>query len=191
MYNHNYSYNIVTNTTTTTTTNTIITHSPHTIHEQLSMDYNISMYIIANTSFDLTSYWAYGEPRGGTQGVLFNSSCYMSVFHSTMNVFTGPGVPFRRYYMGAYLYSAYYPYEILAISSSPIATEHSYNTIMKFPFGLTFFDYCLFPAGLVFNDDKTIAYLSYGYQDVQSRIMTLDVKGLIDSLIVINRAIDV
>jgi hypothetical protein len=178
---------VVTNTTTTTSTNTLFSHSPHSMHERLSMDFNISMRLVANTSFDLHTYWLYGEPRGGTQGVLYNSSCYLSVFHSIMNVYTGPGVPFRRYYMGAYLYSAFHPYELLAISTSPIATEHTYNTIMEFPFGKTFFDYCLFPAGLVFSADKSVAYLSYGYQDVQSRIMTLDVRGLIDSLTVIDR----
>jgi hypothetical protein len=99
---------------------------------------------------------------------------------------TARGTPKARYYMGAYMFSAFWPYEILAVSTVPISTHETYTTKMLWKLE-TFYDYVVYPAGLVLSENRTQLILSYGYQDVQSRIITLDVKGLIESLTIIER----
>lgn len=59
--------------------------------------------------------WVYGEPRGGTSPVRVGDE-YIVFFHSALTW----QKPKRRYFMGAYTFSAEPPFELLRITSEPL-----------------------------------------------------------------------
>lgn len=77
-----------------------------------------------NRPLDLT--WQYGEPRGGTPPIRIGDE-YWSFFHSSV-VWQKPK---RRYYMGAYTFSASPPFELLRMTAEPIlaGSEDDFRTL--------------------------------------------------------------
>lgn len=59
--------------------------------------------------------WKHGEPRGGTAPVRVGSQ-YLSFFHSSMPW----RPPKRRYYMGAYTFSATPPFQVTSVTPEPL-----------------------------------------------------------------------
>ncbi len=127
----------------------------------------------------LRNDWQWGEMRGGTPAVLINDHSYLTFFHSSSHIAHKDVV---TYVMGAYLFERNPPFAITHMSAEPIMHE----TFMDWKLGVTRgwpkvkVDFVTFPVGFIF-DSKHI-YVSYGRNDAESCILTLNRKGLLDSL---------
>ena len=71
--------------------------------------------------------WSYGELRGGTQAELINGE-YLSFFHSRIRLPNQKLILFT-YFMGAYTFSATYPFQLKKISAFPIMDYSLYSGI--------------------------------------------------------------
>ncbi len=121
----------------------------------------------------LRNDWRWGEMRGGTPAVLINDHSYLTFFHSS-GQFDHKNV--TTYVMGAYLFERNPPFAITHMSAEPIMHE----SFMSGEWTYSTLDYVIFPAGIII-DSKHI-YVSYGRNNNDSWILTLDRKGLLDSL---------
>jgi predicted GH43/DUF377 family glycosyl hydrolase len=82
--------------------------------------------------------WNYGNIRGGCPPIEYDDNTLIWFFHSSMSVFKN-----RAYFIGAYLTTKNYPFEIKNISKfpvffgtpSPISIGNSYQTNVVFPCG--------------------------------------------------------
>jgi hypothetical protein len=76
------------------------------------------------------SFWStkYGELRGGSQGIVFNTTHFISAFHSTSTIpLTATMVEFNHnYYMGLYLIERQPPFKVTGMSRRPIGLESFY-----------------------------------------------------------------
>lgn len=102
--------------------------------------------------------WRHGDLRGGTNPVLIGDE-YLAFFHSSLPWKTIPIYGLRRrYFMGAYTFSAKPPYQVLRITPEPllIGSEHG----PKIPGAPA----VVFPCGLIKESDSTL-YLTYGIND--------------------------
>lgn len=80
--------------------------------------YSISPHVVVSTIAQMAQVkipWQYGEPRGGTPPVRVGDE-YISFFHSSLPW----QPPKRRYFMGAYTFSAKPPFEPLRSTRSPL-----------------------------------------------------------------------
>eukprot|EP01041_Mallomonas_annulata_P000205 gene205-371_t len=139
--------------------------------------------------------WGYGEMRGGTPALLIPMSteqqgqgqgqCYLSFFHSKKRV-RG-----RRmtYFIGAYTFSATPPFHVLSISREPIVASSFYvGKLAPQPF-----DYILYPTSFTLDNDNngngngngngTTVTLYYGRQDEDTWVASLQLSGLLASLV--------
>lgn len=150
---------------------------PHRIlHPLLGGSESCKMF--DSTSSDVS--WNWGELRGGTPALRMGSH-YLAFFHSSMDMASmhsdGQTVP--HYFIGAYTFSKDPPFALTHISPKPIIGKNFYH-------GLSYPYYwkpvqVVFPCGFVF-DDRYI-YLTYGRQDHEIWIATLDRVGFLSSLI--------
>ena len=119
--------------------------------------------------------WNYDAPRGGTPSALIDGE-YLSFFHSG-TIHRTPSSEFYdiwHYYMGAYTFSASPPFAITKISSEPINHPEFY----------TYSHYSkrvIYPGGFVV--DGANLYLSYGKDDCEIWIATIDLEELKKSLV--------
>jgi predicted GH43/DUF377 family glycosyl hydrolase len=123
--------------------------------------------------------WAYERLRGGTPAVLVDGE-YLSFFHSliTRPVEERHGLsvsyPNRLHYlMGAYTFSADAPFQVTALTPSPIIEKDFYTMINKEK-------KVIYPSGLVVDGSRFI--LSYGRDDSEIWIATYH-KDYIKSLL--------
>lgn len=80
--------------------------------------YSIHPHIVVSTIAQMSEAkipWPYGEPRGGTPPVRFGDE-YVSFFHSSLPW----QPPKRRFFMGAYTFSAKPPFEPLRSTRQPL-----------------------------------------------------------------------
>lgn len=124
--------------------------------------------------------WKWGVLRGGTAASKLDDSCYLSFFHSCIEMTSvhSEGKVSLHYFMGAYTFSAEPPFNITAISPSPIVGKNFYH-------GKTYKPYhhpvcAVFPAGFI-CEGETI-FVVYGRQDHEMWLMAIDKSGLLDSL---------
>lgn len=124
--------------------------------------------------------WKWGELRGGTPGLLINDSQYLAFFHSSKKMATnfseGESIP--HYFMGAYLYSAHPPFEIVRMSPYPIVNNKFYTDNIYIPYWKPL--NVIFPGGFV-HDDKHI-WVAYGRHDHEIWVVKFDKQALLDSL---------
>lgn len=137
---------------------------------------NGSCLSVCSTS--CTTNWNWGHLRGGTPAML-DGDQYIAFFHSSTKVTSvhseGKAIP--HYFMGAYTFSAYPPFEITAMSSRPILGKNFYNG----PAHNTWKPLrVVFPVGCIMDNDHI--WVSYGKQDHEMWIAKLDKRGLLDSL---------
>ena len=139
---------------------------PHTIvkfREKSIGDTN--MVVLATSSFEPSTIWVYGEPRGGSPAELVDTPYgrrFFALFHSCKERGEdkkGRGI--KTYYAGGYLFRAVYPYDITHISVEPIAPVSFYN--MSQQWAHRGMDFVVFPMSLLIRGD--IAYVSFGVQD--------------------------
>lgn len=124
-------------------------------------------------------YWPWGELRGGTPALLCEGY-YISFFHSSTEISSdqsdGQIVP--HYFMGAYLFNSSPPFNIVAISQDPIIARGFYSGNNYPPYWHPV--RVIFPYGLIQTNDYF--YVSYGRQDHEMWIATIDKKAMMNSL---------
>jgi len=120
--------------------------------------------------------WYFGRLRGGTPALKIDSENYLTFFHS--GVYTTSSCSNDRdmwhYYMGACTFSAEPPFAINRISPAPIDAPSFYT-----------FSACdkriIYPGGFIV-EGSTI-YLSYGKDDSEVWIATIDLNNLMESMV--------
>lgn len=124
--------------------------------------------------------WDLGILRGGTPALIENGQ-YLSFFHSSKEMATvhSDGKKMLHYFMGAYTFSKEPPFVITAISPQPIIGKHFYNGIDYKPYWKPI--RCIFPCGYV--SDENFIWVAYGRDDHECWIVKLDKKGLLESLV--------
>ena len=163
--------------------------TPFSYNNKLYLAYSINPHIIFTPSFILDSCttvastqaninWPWGQLRGGSQALLVNGQ-YLSFFHSVkalQSVQSG-GKLMTHYFMGAYTFDPAPPFALNAISPHPIVAKAFYNG----PMYVNWEPLCeVFPCGYVF--DANNIYVTYGRQDHECWVVTLDKAGLLNSL---------
>ncbi|MDE3045695.1 MAG: hypothetical protein KGJ02_03530 [Verrucomicrobiota bacterium] len=127
-------------------------------------------------------HWPWGELRGGTPALRIGDQ-YLSFFHSSKRIETvhSHGRNMLHYLMGAYTFSADYPFEITAISPEPIIGKNFYRG-MPHP---TYKNWSsmrgVFPCGYVM--DSNFIWVVYGKQDHELWVANLDRTKLLNTLL--------
>lgn len=126
-------------------------------------------------------HWDYGHLRGGTNVVRLHDR-YLSFFHSSHQF---DGAPCKTYFMGAYTFSLDPPFHLLTYSPFPIIDNSMYQGAWAL-FKNRRNDYVIFPMGL-FVISNTV-YVSFGRNDHEGWLATLNLDKLLDSLVAIPSA---
>ncbi len=163
---------------------------PFSYQNTLLFAYSISPHLIlkdgnffANSNPDLD--WDWGILRGGTPALSLDSGEYLAFFHSVKRMATehSHGKVMPHYFMGAYTFSSYPPFQITRISPEPIVGPGFYAPHTYKPYWGN--NICIFPGGMIINDDHI--FISYGRQDHEIWIAKLDKQKLLDSLIPVEK----
>jgi predicted GH43/DUF377 family glycosyl hydrolase len=101
--------------------------------------------------------WRYGKARGGTPPVL-HDGIYWCFFHSVLEI--SQRAPRRRYYMGAYSFSAKPPFRVLRWTRKPLLAGSESD-----PFGPDA-PCCVFPCGAIQKDGEWL--VSLGVNDCRN-----------------------
>jgi hypothetical protein len=124
--------------------------------------------------------WEWGELRGGTAALLDEGN-YLSFFHSSQKIATvhSHGKEIFHYFMGAYTFAPTMPFNITHISPEPIVGKRFYE-------GATYKPYwkpvqVVFPCGFIADDNYI--WVTYGRQDHEMWVTTLDKRKLYASLV--------
>ncbi len=135
-------------------------------------------------STETPHHWDWGGLRGGTPGMEVEG-VYLAFFHSCKKMATlhSEGKEMLHYFMGAYTYSLDPPFPITRISPEPIIGKNFYHGPVYKPYWGSL--RVVFPCGYVYDDFSL--WVAYGRQDREVWIAKLDKKGLLDSLIEIER----
>lgn len=119
--------------------------------------------------------WSCGSHRGGTPAQLVDGE-YLAFFHSGIwkSSPCSDGKELWHYYMGAYTFSAEPPFEMTKMSSTPIEAPgfYTYSSHEK---------RVIYPSGFVVEGNNL--YLSYGKDDYELWIATIDLNELKKSLV--------
>lgn len=153
---------------------------PHKIFQPILGSENCET--IATTTSNIS--WEYGELRGGTPALLVRDQ-YLSFFHSSTNMLTAHSNHrvIAHYFMGAYTFSKEPPFEIQAISQKPIIGKNFYKGEYYKPYWKSV--RCVFPCGILIEDP--FVYITYGRQDHEIWIATIDLNALLESLIPVEK----
>jgi len=126
--------------------------------------------------------WPWGTIRGGTPPIRIESEGpwaghMLTVFHSATPY---PIAPFwRRYYAGAYVFEAFPPFRIVAISQRPILAGSEQDGHAHDPRNIdSWKPFVVFPSGIIRKGPKTKGprdqgtgwYVSYGVNDYMTAI---------------------
>jgi hypothetical protein len=137
----------------------------------------------------INDYWPYGTIRGGTPALLDKeNNVFLSFFHSsTVPERTGENI-LKTYVVGAFLFCNRHPeYKLLKMSRFPIAHPAMYTGKWPdLPFAVHHMDYIIFPMSFIVSKDHRKIYLTYGRQDTEGWILTLDYQGLMASMRTVN-----
>jgi predicted GH43/DUF377 family glycosyl hydrolase len=123
--------------------------------------------------------WSFGILRGGTPALLSEGE-YLAFFHSSLNMpsLHSKGRIVQHYFMGAYTFSASYPFALTRISPEPIVGRNFYQGKFQRTWKPL---HVVFPGGWV--EDGPFIWIAYGRQDHEIWIAKMDKKGLLSSLI--------
>jgi predicted GH43/DUF377 family glycosyl hydrolase len=148
---------------------------------------------LSGQSFDPSSpkEWKWGNLCGGTHAVLMDDY-YLSFFHSHVKTSEEK----RCYVMGACSFSKDPPHRLLSISPYPILFDQIYSSKVDGKIGPlgnprwnSRLDRVIFPCGFVCDRDETgreVIHVSCGENDVGIRIVTIDKKKLLETLVPIS-----
>ncbi|MBS0625479.1 MAG: hypothetical protein JSS32_05460 [Verrucomicrobia bacterium] len=132
--------------------------------------------IAASTRGDIR--WDWGELRGGTPALLVDGN-YLSFFHSSCSVASvhSGGRRVQHFFMGAYIFSGSFPFEIQKISSEPIFADRFYRGVPHKTWKPL---QVIFPMGFI--ADGPLIWLVYGRQDHEVWVAKLSKEKLFESL---------
>ena len=153
---------------------------PHRILQPLPGMGSCETFAISKGTFD----WDWGVLRGGTPGII-DGDHYLSFFHSSKKMATvhSNNQAMPHYFMGAYTFALEPPFEITGISPEPIIKKGFYSEpIYERYWGSV---RVVFPCGYIFDEDYV--WIAYGRQDHEACVLKLDKKGLLKSLVPIDR----
>lgn len=125
--------------------------------------------------------WNWGEMRGGTPGLLIDDDQYLSFFHSSkkINSIYSNGQPTLHYFIGAYTYSANFPFAMTKVSANPLIDKRFYTDNIYIPYWKPL--NVAFPGGFVFDDQYI--WMVFGRHDHEMWMAKFDKQELLDSLI--------
>lgn len=123
--------------------------------------------------------WSWGDLRGGTPAIK-DGDHYLAFFHSSklMQSTHSSGKKVQHYFMGAYRFSAYPPFQITHVSPEPIVSQGFYHG-QSYPTWKPL--HVVFPMGCMLNESHV--WVSYGRQDFEIWIAKIDKKKLYESLV--------
>jgi predicted GH43/DUF377 family glycosyl hydrolase len=142
---------------------------PHVIIKPSLLDGNSELVTTTAPKID----WPYGIIRGGTPALSFDGH-YLGFIHSSQR---DKKTKKYTYYIGAYLFSKNYPFQLTHISKKPFSHCDFYKT-ERTPLTASL---VIFPGGFIFNENKI--YLCYGENDGAIKIMVIKKNELLKSLI--------
>lgn len=164
---------------------------PFEHHSTLFFSYSLSPHTVLCPFFDtgtcqtfaesdVQHSWQWGILRGGTPGLLIGQD-YLAFFHSSKKMKTvhSDGEEVLHYFMGAYLFSSDYPFELKKISPFPIIGKDFYSPPYHKPYWHPV--RVIFPGGFIFNEKHI--WIVYGRQDHEMWVVQLLKKPLLESLI--------
>lgn len=133
---------------------------------------------IASTTSSID--WKWGRVCGGTPALLIDGQ-YLSIFHSWINMESvqSKGAASSHYFMGAYTFSPYPPFQLTSISPAPIVAKGFYSG-EEYPYYWKPVQ-ALFPCGII--ADHQFIWVAYGRQDHETWVVKFDKQGLLNSLI--------
>ena len=121
---------------------------------------------LSKTAFE----WKWGKVSGGTPAIKWGEY-YITFFHSSIT-FKNPHHK-RIYYMGAYLFEAKPPFDIVAVTQYPIL-KGSMSVDGENPVNQ---DVCVvFPSGVI--QEKDHFSISYGFNDFNTRVIKVTKTAL-------------
>jgi len=123
--------------------------------------------------------WKWGEIRGGTSPVKTGKH-FISFFHSANDILY-KGMSGRQYFMGAYMFEAEPPFTPVAISKEPLITGEIINDSIP---RLSNKIFVVFPGGAIRKKDSWL--VSFGYNDLECRMISVRDSVLQDNLISVN-----
>ena len=150
--------------------------SPHRVF--LPLEETHRCYTIGETKANI--HWRWGDLRGGTPAVIIDDR-YLSFFHSwiDMSSLQSAGEITSHYFIGAYTFSKYPPFEITHISPKPIVAKGFYSG-ENYPYFWKPIS-AVFPCGILV--EKNAVWMTYGRQDHEIWVAKMDKKRLLQSLI--------
>lgn len=131
------------------------------------------------TSTEKKISWKWGELRGGTPAFPVGNE-YLALFHSSkdMSSVQSKGKRMPHYFMGAYTFSAEYPFHITKISREPLIKNDFYKEPIS-PYWSP--KLVVFPCGYIIDDEYI--WVSYGRADLECYIAKINRKKLLESLV--------
>jgi predicted GH43/DUF377 family glycosyl hydrolase len=159
---------------------------PFVWEEKLMMGYSVTpheaLHVNVETGYCLPlgyskimNIWNHGALRGGTPAILEGDK-YLAFFHSSKQTTTtaSNGKKMLHYYMGAYTFSAFPPFNIESITPEPIISKDFYTKSDAAK-------RVIFPGGFVVTPE--LIYVAYGKDDKEVWIAIIDRKALESSMI--------
>lgn len=157
--------------------------------------------LVAELPWNTTKYG--DHIRGGSQAILLPSGDkFLAFFHTAVE--NPPSYLILTYFMGALLFNATPPFNLLAMSEVPILKPQIYSG----PWARDALDYVVFPTGVFMDPDSPnpnsrsknpnsrfntnnpnsgFIWVSAGYQDRHGLMMKMNLEGLLASLSPINQ----
>lgn len=104
--------------------------------------------------------WNYGDVRGGCPPIQYDKDSLIWFFHSAKNIYYSvPTMGVRTYFIGAYVTTKVYPFEIKQITTFPIF----FGTLSPLRKNLNYQSNVVFPCGAISDGDDFI--ISMGIND--------------------------
>ena len=148
---------------------------PHRIISPNLMDGQC--YFSYETTADIR--WNWGELRGSSPPLDLGDGEYLSFFHSAIGALSDVSLGVERwhYFMGAYTFSSEPPFQVTKIIPFPLIAPGFYTVSDSFK-------RVIFPGGCIMSDAHI--YVTYGKDDREMWVATLDKKALLENLKPVN-----
>ena len=137
--------------------------------------------------------WEYGDPRGGTPGILLpDGKYYFALFHTRYHI---PGNMLETYFMGAITWhfdaaaAAGGQFRLHSVSRAPILNFTLYDgSWTPSRHGPSHIDYVVFPLGIILGDDNDSLTISLGRQDTYGVLSTVSLLSLLAGMVCLDCA---
>jgi predicted GH43/DUF377 family glycosyl hydrolase len=166
--------------------------TPFSYNEELHLSYSLNPHLVFkplnNSSISETvalsdrhiPFWIWGELRGGTQTLKIDDQ-YVTFFHTAIKMATehSDNKEMLHYFMGAAIFDTAPPFSMTYISKEPIIGAGFFTGQVHKQYWGSWRG--IFPGGFIC--DREHINIVYGRQNCEIWVVTLDKKGLIDSLV--------